>query len=95
MLDKAGKYPGIEQYLTDQRDINRLPRQFLINLLSTLLGSEFSDWVNAIVEARILKVATDRKMLLDLNPKIAQAFHNSTAVNSKVESNSWPHFNSG
>jgi hypothetical protein len=71
-----------------------LPRQFLINLLFTLLGSEFSDWVNAIVEARNLKVATDRKMLLELDPDIAQAFHNSTAVNSKLKSNSRPKFNS-
>ena len=59
------------QHLPEERDMHRLPRQFVVNVLYTILGDQVADWVKSMVETRNSKLAEKRKMLLDLDPEIA------------------------
>ena len=43
-LEKAKEYPDTDVYLPDARDHDKLPRQWLISLLYTLVGRPFADW---------------------------------------------------
>jgi len=40
-----------------QREIDRLPRDYIANIIHTIVGKPFQDWVNQKVEERHQKVA--------------------------------------
>ena len=48
----AKNYPIMKQYLPDDNDIHRLPRNFLINLMFTIIGLEVKEYVSKVVEER-------------------------------------------
>ena len=70
-------------YLPEQEDHKRLPRQWVINIVYTLAGKPFADWVLEHVEARNKKIVADKKLAIMMDPDIMQAFHASTHVSSK------------
>jgi hypothetical protein len=67
-------------YLPDEKDIAHLPKQWLVNIIYANLGAAFKDFIKAKVEARNQKIAEDRKMMIDVDPDIAQAFDNTNHV---------------
>ena len=71
------------QFLPEERDLHRLPRQFIVNVLFTVVGNDIVRWVNDVVDERNQKVAEQKKMLIDLDPEIAKAFQKSTSVPGK------------
>ena len=70
-------------YLPEEEDHKRLPRQWVINIVYTLAGKPFSDWVLEHVEARNRKIVADKQLAIIMDPDIMQAFHASTHVSSK------------
>ena len=47
MLHNAKKHPGFSNYLPlEAREIDKLPRAYLANLIYTAIGERFRDWVN-------------------------------------------------
>ena len=66
--------------LPDKRDIKRLPKQYLINVVYTVVGQTFADWVKDRVEERNNKVAVDKGLLIDVDEEIYNAFTQSTAI---------------
>ena len=42
----------LQPYLPDEKDWYMLPRQWILNVLNTVLGAEFGDWVKARLEER-------------------------------------------
>ena len=42
----ASENPEVMQYLPDYKDLYLLPRDFIINAIYTVVGSQFQDWVN-------------------------------------------------
>ena len=52
-------------------------------MLYSLLSEDFSDWVRHHIEARNKKMTSAHNLLIDMDPDIAEAISNSTAVNSK------------
>lgn len=71
ILAKMKKYPQVLSYLPGDKDLGRLPRNFCVNLLYSIVGEEITRWVSGIVEERNAKVAKDRKMLLELDSEVA------------------------
>ena len=74
---------GIEDVmvrLPDPKDIHRLPKQFLINIVYTICGESFANWVKEKVEERNNKVAVDKGLLIEVDEEIANAFAASTAI---------------
>ena len=70
-------------YLPDQKDIPKLPRQWVVNVLNTVVGRQFSDWVREQIDARNKKLRADHNLNIELDPEIAEAFRASSQVSSK------------
>lgn len=52
-------------------------------MMYSLIQGEFADWVRDHIEARNRKMTSAHNLLIDMDPDIAEAFSNSTAVSSK------------
>ena len=57
-------------------------------MFNTVVGKQFSDWVNEAVEERHKGVCEKQNLLINLAPEIANAFLTSNAISSKLT-----HFN--
>ena len=61
----------------------KLPREYICNIVYTIVGDPFDAWVASQVEVRNDKIASERDMLVDLDPEIATLFNQSTAVSGR------------
>ena len=66
--------------LPDPKDIPKLPKQYLVNVVYTIVGQTFNDWVKGRVEERNNKVAVDKGLLIEVDEEIAIALNSSTAI---------------
>ena len=57
-----------------------MPKQFIVNVLYTSLGDTFSNWVKDRIVERNEKVVKEKNLMIDMDPAVANAFANSTAV---------------
>jgi hypothetical protein len=73
-LEQGGKDERVQHYFPDLRDIHRLPRQFVVNVVFTVVGKPISDWVSEGIKARNDQLAENRHLLIELDPAIAEAF---------------------
>ena len=55
-LEQAQKYPEVLNYLPDQDEWIKLPRQWLISVIYTLVGKTFADWASQLMDVRNEKV---------------------------------------
>ena len=51
-LEKASEYGRMISYLPEHRDIHRLPRNWIINLMHTLIGDDILQFTKSVVEER-------------------------------------------
>ena len=82
-LHKALQWPGLKDYLPDGPDLDRVNRKWLINVIYTIVGEEFNDWVQREVNARNNKVTDTQKMNMEMDPGIAACWEASNHVSSK------------
>ena len=80
---EAIKYKELEPYWPHERDLPRIGRSWLCNMIHTVVGSRFNMWVRMQVLDRNEKLAKDRNLELELDPEVAKFFSQSTAVSSK------------
>ena len=71
------------QHLPDERDLKSLPKPWLSNVIYTVLGDLFAEWVKARIVERNDKIVEKRNLAIELDPQITLAFRNSNAVSSK------------
>ena len=83
ILAKAKETPRVADYLMDDRDMHRVPRQWLVNVAYTLIGDPFNTWVTEQIAQRNHEIAQKQKLLIDMDPAIALAFNNSVNISSK------------
>ena len=83
VLQQALGYEVCTNYLPEQEEFRKLPRQWLINLCYTLIGQPFADWAKAIIESRNQRLVEEQKLAIDIDPQILHYFNQSTAVSSK------------
>ena len=75
MLHNAKKHPGLINYLpAEEREIEKLPRAYLANLIYTIVGERFRDWVKEKVDHRTQKILEDQDMAIEMDPEILQVF---------------------
>ena len=63
--------------------MHKLPRQWIINVIYSLCGDDFREWVSQQVKDRNEKLAEKRDLMIDLDPDIAAAFRDSAYISSK------------
>ena len=47
VLTFAFTKPGIDDYLPDEPDLPKVPKQWVMNVCSAVIGRDFKDWVAA------------------------------------------------
>ena len=77
------QHQQIGEWLPDMIEVPRLPKEFLGNLAFSVLGAVFGDWVKGQILARNTKVLVERNNNIEMDPDMAAAFNQSTAVSSK------------
>ena len=70
-----------------EKEINKLPREYLGNICKTIAGDTFTNWVKDRVDARNAKLADDRKVAIEMDPTIANIFNQSNAISGKSSPN--------
>ena len=73
----------IFDYFPDQVEIHKTPKQWICNVSATVLGDVFVDWVKDQIEARNAKVTKQKDLMIEMDPDVAAAFQQSTAISSK------------
>ena len=69
--------------MPDEVEIKKAPKQWIVNMIYSLVQDDFADWVKRKINTRNEKVTSDRNLLIDMDPDVAAAFASSTAVSSK------------
>ena len=80
MLDFAQLHPQVLEHLPIAKEIKKLSRAYLGNVIYTIVGKPFKDWVDGKIKERHAKVKEQQDMLVSLDPDIARIFAESTAV---------------
>ena len=77
-------YPEVMKCLPElEEETKKMPRQYLANIVYTVVGKPFYDWVDGKVEERNKKVINEANMGIEMDPEIAAIFKASTAVSGK------------
>ena len=83
ILEYGQRSDQLRLHLPEERDMNKLPRQWVINVIYSLCGDDFREWVSQQVKDRNERLAEKRDLMIDLDPDIAAAFSNSAYISSK------------
>lgn len=77
------QHPDVLAFLPDGKELLKVPKQWICNVAATVIGAPFVGWVGQRIKERNEAVVHERSMLIDMDPNIAAAFHQSTAVSRK------------
>jgi hypothetical protein len=66
------------------REIWKMPRTYVCNVIFTRLGDVFQKWVDTRCHQRNLDIAVEKDLNIELDVNIAKAFHASTAISCKI-----------
>ena len=83
IFDFASGDQDVESALPPSNEIKKLSRAYLANVIYTIMGQLFQDWVNAQVEIRNRKIALEGNNVIAMDPQIAAIFNQSTAISGK------------
>ena len=67
----------------EEKERLKLPRQYLANVLYTVLGQDFKNWVDEQVLKRNKKVTKELKTDVEMDPEIEAIFRASKHISSK------------
>ena len=80
MLNWGRTKPDVMRSLPPESEIEKLPRQYIINVIYTLVGEPFSKWVDGRVNARNEKILNEQDLLIEMDPELAGIFRQSTSM---------------
>ena len=83
ILQYAFGFDQITHYFPVIREIRKFPRQYVCNVVHTVIGEPFAKWVANRITARNTKLAVTQNLNVVLDPKIAAAFAKSSAISRK------------
>jgi hypothetical protein len=70
-------------YMPDRLEVHKVSREWICNVIATVLGETFTNWVRVKIEARNEDVTEKKDMNIELDEDIAAAFNASTSVSCK------------
>ena len=77
------EHAHVLEYLPDAKEIHKVAKEWICNVIATILKEEFTDWMKDKVEERNELVVDKREMNIEMDPDVAAAFRASTAVSCK------------
>ena len=85
ILTFAFTKPDVENYLPDEPDLPKVPKQWIMNVCSAVIGKDFKDWVAAQIEERNAIMAEKKEIMISMDPVMAAKFEASTHFSRKYE----------
>jgi hypothetical protein len=70
----------IQRYIPDKGEVHKVSREWICNVVATVLGTIFTNWVREQIEIRNDEVTEKNDMNIELDDDVAAAFHASTSV---------------
>ena len=67
---------------SEEQEREKLPRQYIINVIYTLVGEEFRTWVDKLVDERHEEIIEKRDLYIEMDPEIAAIYNKSKAVST-------------
>ena len=83
VLNAFSNHPEVFRYLPDGKELRKVPKQWVVNVMATVIGEPFIEWVKQQINDRNKALIMERKLGIELDEEIAAAFHASTAVSRK------------
>ena len=81
MLEFAEPYPDVARSLPmEPREVEKLHRDYISTVIYTIVGQDFSDWVENRIKERNAAVEGKKDMHVHLDPEIAAILNKSTSV---------------
>ena len=78
MLQYASAHPKVLKCLPSlEREINKLPRGYVANIIYTIVGDEFKQWVNKQIKMRNDKFREEKNIVIEMDPEVAAIFRAS------------------
>ena len=74
MIKYAKDFPEVMKALPIEREIEKLSRQYVANVIHTIIGVPFQKWVDEKVEKRNKKMAEKLDLMVEMDPAIAEIF---------------------
>ena len=79
----AKKFPEcMKAFPEDKHEMEKLPRQYVINVIYTLVGQPFRAWVDQLVDNRHEEIAESKQLYIEMDPEIAEIYNRSKAVST-------------
>ena len=66
------------EYFPDRRDLDKLPRQYVLNVIYTITGKNFAEWIQEKIKERNASLAKTQDLMVEMDPEIYKAFTQST-----------------
>lgn len=83
MLYHARNWPDVARALpSEQREVEKLPRQYIANVIYTVVGPVFKQWVEGEINKRNAKIIEDQNLAIDMDPEIYEAFMASKHIST-------------
>ena len=82
MAKLAGYHAVTNKFPTREKEIKKMPKSYIIDVIYSVIGEDFKKWVHKQVKDRNDKIARERKLLINVDPGVYDAFQRSTAVST-------------
>ena len=57
-----------------------MPKQWIVNILTTLTGGDFEEWVKVQINARNERVAIKAEKFIEVDAEVATIFNNASSI---------------
>ena len=74
---------NVFDYLPDQQEIRKVPKEWICNVLATVLKGMFTGWVKNRIEERNEAVKEAKNTDIGMDPDMAAAFRASTKTSCR------------
>ena len=82
ILERGREHPELDRYLPEDRDMERLPRNFIATVVRGLLKQDFDRWVEGVIEKRNEALRSKQKLEILMTPEIHALFQKSKMISS-------------
>ena len=71
-------HPDVFDYLPEKSiELPKTPKQWVCNIIASVIGEPFNKWVAKQVDNRHQKVAEAKDLMIKMDPEIARVFRDS------------------
>ena len=83
LMGYARQFPEVMIRLPPEKEIEKLPRDYVGDVIVSIIGDPFVKWKEERIAARNKKIAEKQNQNCGMDPEIAAAFRASTSISGK------------